>query len=147
MARRLLLNRGPRDIGERLLTAKLQMLNGTANRRPSLALSILTGRVAEQLSILESFYAEDPVVADTPSMHPLVRMVRATRPHFQARTVYLSESHVRDVDAIIDAWQSTTPRRLTRSAVLRRAIEHLRDTIDTDPANSLLESQSSCQRS
>jgi hypothetical protein len=29
---------------------------------------------------------------------------------------------------------------MTRSAVLRRAIEHLRDAVETDPAKFLLES-------
>ena len=147
MARRLLLNPGARDVGERLLTSKLQILNGTGNRRPSIALSILTGRVAEQLSILESFYAEDPAVADAPPPEPVVPMVQPARPHLLARTVYLTESHMRDIEAIIDAWQPTAPRRLTRSAVLRRAIEHLRCTIDADPANSMLESQSPCPKS
>jgi hypothetical protein len=149
MARRLLLKPAVRDVGERLLTSKLQILNGSGNRRPSIALSILTGRVAEQLSILESFYAEDPAVADAPHPEPVAPTptVEPSRPHLLARTVYLTESHMRDIEAIIDAWQSTSPRRLTRSAVLRRAIEHLRSTIETDPANSLLESQSSCPRS
>jgi hypothetical protein len=147
VARRLLLNPAARDVGERLLTSKLQILNGTGNRRPSIALSILTGRVAEQLSILESFYAGDPVVADAPSPEPVTPAVQPSRAHFLARTVYLDQSHMRDIEAIIDALQPTTPKRLTRSAVLRRAIEHLRSTIDADSANPLLESQPSCPRS
>src|SRR5258707_987845 len=46
MARRLQLRAG---VGERMLTSKLQVLNGTANRRTSLALRMLTGRVIEPL--------------------------------------------------------------------------------------------------
>ena len=153
MARRALLKTKPRDVGERLLTSKLQILSGTGNRRPSMALSILTGRVAEQLSILESFFPGDPAFADqlTDDDHteplPIVRLVPPVRPHLVGRTVYLSESHIRDIEAIIGAWQATSPRRLTRSAVLRRAIEHLRSAVEADPANSLLESEPSCPRS
>jgi hypothetical protein len=149
MARRLLLKTKPRDVGERLLTSKLQILSGTGNRRPSIALSILTGRIAEQLSILESFFPEDPAFADDMtngvSDEPanLVRLVQPERPQLVARTVYLNESHMRDIEAIIGAWQATSPRRLTRSAVLRRAIEHLRNAVEADPANSLLESEPS----
>jgi hypothetical protein len=164
MARRLLLKPAVRDVGERLLTSKLQILNGSGNRRPSLALSILTGRVAEQLSILENFYPRDPAVAEKgeeaeqieeteasaePVIQPVNVEVEPTRPHLVARTVYLSEAHMRDIEAIIDAWQANAPKRLTRSAVLRRAIEHLRNTVEAEaePANSLLESQPSCPKS
>jgi hypothetical protein len=134
MARRVLLKAGGRaDVGERLLGSKLQILSGSGNRRPSIALSILTGRVAEQLSILENFYASDPAVTDDA---PVVALVPAkpSRPHLLARTVYLTESHLRAIDAIIDAWQPDQSRRVTRSAVLRRAIEHLRDRVEADPA-------------
>jgi hypothetical protein len=144
MARRVLLKSGGRgDVGERLLGSKLQILSGTGNRRPSIALSILTGRVAEQLSILESFYADDPVVTDAPEPVPVVTLLKPVpvRPHLLARTVYLTESHLRDIDAIIEAWQPGRSRRLTRSAVLRRAIEHLRGAVEADPATSLLESE------
>jgi|SRR5579864_7167338 len=157
MARRLLLKNAGRDVGERLLSSKLQILTGTGSRRPSMALNILTGRVAEQLSILESFFPDDPAIAqyaleaenDGPEPTPTLRLVPPARPHLLARTVYLTESHVRDIETIIDAWQVLTnsPRRLTRSAVLRRAIEHLRSSVESDPANSLLESQSPCPRS
>jgi hypothetical protein len=127
MARRLLLKPAMRDVGERLLTSKLQILNGSGNRRPSLALSILTGKVAE------------PEVQ--PASTTAVEVVNAepARPHLTARTVYLTEAHMRDIATIIDALQADSPRRLTRSAVLRKAIEHLRTTVEAD---SLLESQS-----
>ena len=46
-----------------------------------------------------------------------------------------------DIDRIIQAWQLAEPRRLTRSAVLRRAVEHLRSAVDADPAKSLLENE------
>jgi hypothetical protein len=47
--------------------------------------------------------------------------------------VYLSERHLRDLDRIIEAWQATQPCRWNRSAVLRRAIEQLCTSINTDP--------------
>jgi hypothetical protein len=152
MARRLLLKPAVRDVGERLLTSKLQILNGSGNQRPSPALSILTGRVAEQLSILENFFPEDPAIAAEPAAPETVVEpvnVEPPRPHLVARTVYLSEAHMRDIEAIIDTWQANAPKRLTRSAVLRRAIEHLRQTVESEaePANPLLESQSSCPKS
>ncbi len=157
MARRLLLKNTGREVGERLLSSKLQILSGTGSRRPSMALNILTGRVAEQLSILESFFPDDPAVAQDPldvdvaSTEPTLtlRVVQPVRPRLLARTVYLTESHLRDIETIIGAWQvlERSPRRLTRSAVLRRAIEHLRSSVEDDPANLLLESQSPCPKS
>jgi hypothetical protein len=185
------------------LSSKLQILSGTGNRRPSIALSILTGRVAEQLSVLENFYAGDcALVAETPTFpsssvvadsatvasHPAVAdramvggstkvadcaivgssvvavvggspvargaaiaaqsatvpglngiadaahaaPVRPSRPHLLARTVYLTEAHLRNVEAIIEAWQPAQARRVTRSAVLRIAIEHLRDVVNAE---------------
>ena len=137
MARRLPLKAGVRaDIGERLLSSKLQILSGTGNRRPSLALSVLTGRVAEQLAILENFFPGDPALDDEPECEaaPVVTAVPARRPHLFARTVYLTEAHLRDIEAIIEAWQPGQSRRLTRSAVLRRAIEQLRSAVEADPA-------------
>src|ERR671933_2891409 len=129
----------PRAVGEVLLRSKLQILNGTGHRRPSIALSILTGRVAEQLSILENFYAADPVVAtdgaETPGPIALPRPQR----QYAAHTVYLSHANLRDIDQIIDAWQPAATRRLTRSAVLRRAIEHLRTAVLEDAAKFILE--------
>jgi len=95
--------------GEQLLAAKLQILNGTGPRRPSAALAVLTGGADEEPSIVKDVVG------------------RASR-----RTVYLSESHLRDIDHIIDAWQQTAPRRLNRSAVLRRAIEHLRTLVESE---------------
>jgi hypothetical protein len=147
MARRVLLKPAVRDVGERLLTSKLQILNGSGNRRPSLALSILTGRVAEQLSIVDNFFPAHPAVVDEPVPEPeapaaeALEVVNAepARPHLTARTVYLTEAHMRDIATIIDALQADSPRRLTRSAVLRKAIEHLRTTVEAD---SVLESQS-----
>jgi hypothetical protein len=133
MARRVLLKAGGRaDVGERLLGSKLQMLSGSGNRRPGIALSILTGRIAEQFSSLDAFYTPDPVVTEAA---PVVTVIseKPRRPHLLARTVYLTESHLRDIDAIINAWQPDQSRRVTRSAVLRRAIEHLRDAVEADP--------------
>src|SRR5438067_12558808 len=142
VARRLSLNIHVRDVGETLLTSKLQILQASGNRRPSIALSILTGRVAEQLSILENFYAGDPVIVEAPAVLP-VDFVARRRPLYRAHTVYLSEAHLRDIDSIIDVLtkQQVESKRITRSAVLRQAIEALRTTVESDPAHpkSLLE--------
>jgi hypothetical protein len=138
VARQLLIRR---PVGEVLLSSKLQILKGSGNRRPSVALSILTGRVAEQLSILESFYTAD-AVADTEAVDPPIPMpITVHRPHRQyaAHTVYLAPGHMRDIDYIIEAWQPDEPRRLTRSAVLRRAVEYLRAAVQDDPAKFMLE--------
>src|SRR5919199_6529196 len=128
-----------RPVGEVLLSSKLQILNGTGNRRPSIALSILTGRVAEQLSILENFYAGDPVVATDAVETPVAIVLPRPQRQYAAHTVYLSEAHLRDIDHIIDAWQPAATRRLTRSAVLRRAVEHLRTAVLEDAAKFMLE--------
>jgi hypothetical protein len=130
-------------VGETLLTSKLQILNGTGNRRPSIALSILTGRIAEQLTILENFYAADPVVAPlTVSVQASTNVIEQPgRSNYVPRTVYLSERHLRDIDSIIEVFsrQQVEPKRLNRSAVLRRAIEFLRTAAEADPAKSVLE--------
>jgi hypothetical protein len=47
---------------------------------------------------------------------------------------------LRDVDHLIEVWQQVDSRRLTRSAVLRRAVEYLRDAVEADPAKCQLES-------
>jgi hypothetical protein len=138
VARRVLLTSGGRgDIGERLLSSKLQILNGTGNRRPAIALSVLTGRVADHDDLAAPVLAEQ--VSETPVVRPVA--LRPIRPQLLARTVYLTEAHLRDIDTIIQAWQPGRTRRLTRSAVLRRAIEHLRGAVEADPATSLLESE------
>jgi hypothetical protein len=130
-------------VGEVLLTSKLQILNGTGSRRPSIALSILTGRVAEQLSILESLYdpryPADQAVANETVQAPVPIMAPRPRRQYAAHTVYLSETHLRDIESIIEAWQQVEPRRLTRSAVLRRAVEHLRTAVEADSAKFILE--------
>jgi hypothetical protein len=129
VARRLQLNP---SVGERLLTSKLQILSGTGSRRPSVALSILTGRVVDPVAVLVPL----SVVRD---IEPASVMSHRAARKFAARTVYLSEAHLSDIDRIIEAWQQVEPRRLTRSAVLRRAVEHLRAAVEADPAKSLLE--------
>jgi hypothetical protein len=136
------------NAGETLLGSKLQLLHGTAGRRPtrpSIALSILTGRVAEQLSIIESFYAADPVTQPIAIPSPSDQAWRPTRPHLVPRTVYLSHEHLSDITYVIEAAarlpESSGARRLTRSAVLRRAVEYLRAAVEADPAKSLWENQ------
>ena len=128
-----------RPVGEILLTSKLRILNGTGNRRPSIALSILTGRVGEELSILENFYATDRPIAPEGVDPPVAMVVRRPQRQFAAHTVYLSEAHVEDLDQIIGALQQAAPRRLTRSAVVRRAVEYLRTAVQDDPAKFMLE--------
>ena len=121
--------------GERLLVSKLRILNGTSARRPSLALGILTGQCGEPADGIfgppATVDVEVPIEADLPPAGPLVPQAR---PQFAARTVYLSEAHLRDIQRIIDAWQQTAPRRLNRSAVLRRAVEHLSATFEAEVA-------------
>ena len=54
----------------------------------------------------------------------------------------LKDRGIDEVDALrgsFEAWQQAGSRRMTRSAVLRRAIEHLREAVETDPAKFLLE--------
>jgi hypothetical protein len=104
-------------VGERLLASKLQILNGSGIRRPSMALSILTGSTPEPL----------PIGIDDPGG-------RKSERHYAARTVYLAERHLRDIDHIIGAWEQSQPghRKLNRSAVLRRAIEHLRTLVEAE---------------
>jgi hypothetical protein len=111
-------------IGERLLAAKLQILNGTGSRRPSMALSILTGA------------AEQPVGAEN-QVAPYAEKEQARERRFEARTVYLAESHLNDIDRIIDAWEQGGSRRLNRSAVLRKAVEHLRTLVETQSPHLL----------
>jgi hypothetical protein len=130
------------NVGEVLLTSKLQILKRTGNRRPSIALSILTGRVSEQLSIIENFFPADPVVAREPqALASLEPIALHPRRHFRAHTVYLSDAQVRDVDSIIDAWRRVGLPRTTRSAVLRRAVACLRAAVEANPAKSILESE------
>ena len=97
--------------GERLLAAKLRLLSGTSDRRTSAALSVLTGGRVEL-----------PRSA-APARH--------RRRQFAARTVYLSERHLHDIDHIIEALQNEQPQRWNRSAVLRHAVEQLRATVET----------------
>jgi hypothetical protein len=112
MARQSLLSR---SVGERLLASKLQLLSGMSSRRPSLALSMLTGRAVQPLTM--------PVDSSTTG--------RAQR-QFSRRTVYLAERHLRDIDRIIAVWEQVESRRPNRSAVVRRAIAHLRTLVEAE---------------
>ena len=136
MARRLQLRAG---VGERMLTSKLQVLNGTANRRTSVALRMLTGRIIEPLALVPDVETLFNLGDDEPIQAPVLLAAHRHGRHYAARTVYLSERHLRDVDRIIETWQQVDSKRLTRSAVLRRAIEHLRDAVEADPAKCTLE--------
>jgi hypothetical protein len=144
VARHLLLRAG---VGERLLTTKLLILNGTGTRPTNIALSMLTGSIAvERLivaDLLEDLEAE-PISADLLDIEletePLAIRLQRSR-HYSARTVYLSEHHLSDVDRIADAWQLIEPRRLSRSAVVRRAVDYLYAAVEADPAKFMLENE------
>ena len=136
MARRLQLRAG---VGERMLTSKLQVLNGTANRRTSLALRMLTGRIIEPLVLVPNIETLFSLGEGESIKAPVLLAAHRHGRHYAARTVYLSERHLRDVDQIIETWQQVDSKRLTRSAVLRRAIEFLRDAVEADPAKCTLE--------
>jgi hypothetical protein len=158
MARRLLLRHG---VGERLLSTKLLILNGNAARPTNIALSMLTGSLAVQrvvvadlldvdvdaepepilVELLGSPEVVEPMVMNLeldaePVAHPFARSR-----HYSARTVYLSEQHLSDVDRIADAWQLIEPRRLSRSAVVRRAVDYLNAAVQADPAKFMLENE------
>jgi len=122
-----------------MLTSKLQVLNGTANRRTSVALRMLTGRIIEPLALVPDIETLFSIGPDEPIEAPVLLAPRRHGRHYAARTVYLSERHLRDVARIIETWQQVDSKRLTRSAVLRRAIEHLRDAVEADPAKCTLE--------
>jgi hypothetical protein len=127
-------------VGERMLMSKLQILNGTTTRRTSLALSMLTGRIVDPMFFISD--AEQMFImgeGGTPFQPPVVLTLHPHVKHYSPRTVYLSERHLRDVDQIIEAWQQEDSKRLTRSAVVRRAIEFLRDAVEADPAKCTLE--------
>jgi hypothetical protein len=132
VARRLLLRPG---VGEHLLTTKLLILNGT-HRPSNTALRMLTGSIAVQRLVVADLLAIDIEVVAAPIVIPLHRSR-----HFVARTVYLSAHQLSDVDRIADAWQLIEPRRLSRSAVVRRAVEYLHAAVEADPAKSMLENE------
>jgi hypothetical protein len=156
VARRLLLRAG---VGERLLTTKLLILNGTGSRPTNIALSMLTGSIAVQrlvvadlldvelgaeplvLGLLDVADVAEPLVIDVEIVaEDIVTPFHRSR-HYSARTVYLSEQHLSDVDRIADAWQSIEPRRLSRSAVVRRAVDYLYAAVEADPAKFMLENE------
>lgn len=121
--------------GERLLTAKLQILNGTGSRRPSLALGILTGRVAEPLAEAacpENYLQPVPTLRLLPPLPPVEAQAEPKVRQFTARTAYLADRHLDDLDSIIQAWQASgvSSGRVTRSAVIREAIEQLRTRVE-----------------
>jgi hypothetical protein len=117
-------------LGQRLLQSKLDVLSGTGGRRPSVALAILTGGAPEPRPVGEiprleplpfpSLRQPEPEPEARPEVETPVARRQVTR-----HTVYLSDRHLRDLDAIVAARQPAPGKRLTRSAVLRRAIEHL----------------------
>ena len=129
MARNRLLNVA---LGQRLLQSKLEILTGAGGRRPGLALTILTGGLPEPRPI-----SEIPEPLPFPSLsqaEPHSAPPPPPRRQFSARTVYLADRHLRDLDAMVEALQPAGGKRLTRSAVLRQAIERLCAEVSSDPA-------------
>src|SRR6266702_1949591 len=110
VARRLQLRVG---VGERMLTSKLQVLNGTANRRTSLALRMLTGRIIEPLALVPEIETLFSIGEDEPVKPPVMPAAHRHGRHYAARTVYLSERHLRDIGHIIETWHVDS-KRLTR---------------------------------
>jgi hypothetical protein len=153
VARRLLLRPG---VGERLLTTKLLILNGTGGRSTNIALSMLTGSIAVQRLVVADLLEIDdrgaePIVLNLLDVRDVIEPIVIgveTEPapfhrsrHYSARTVYLSEHHLSDVDRIADAWQLIEPRRLSRSAVVRRAVDYLHAAVEADPDKFMLENE------
>ena len=130
--------------GERLLTAKLQILNGSGGRRPSLALGILTGRVAEPLAEAacpETYLQPLPTLRLLPPLPPVEAQPEPRPRQYAPRTAYLAERHLADLDYIIQAWQAGAAgsRRVTRSAVIREAIEQLRTAVEAGKLGAVVE--------
>lgn len=127
-------------VGERMLTSKLQVLNGTTSRRTSLALRMLTGRIVEPYALVTGVETLFGMGQSATFKPPVLIAARRHGRQYVARTVYLSKRNLRDVDRLVEAWQQVDSKRLTRSAVLRRAIDYLRDAVEADPAKYTLES-------
>ena len=72
-------------------------------------------------------------------------VVLSTKPPAVARCVEFptlpARGPQRTLDQIIEACQQVAPRRLTRSAVMRRAVEHLRTAVQEDPGKFMLENE------
>jgi hypothetical protein len=121
VARQSLLKRG---VGERLLANKLQILSGLGGRRPtSMTLNLLTGR-----SMMPR-----PLTLEHPSTLPgELSTAGRVKGQFSRRTVYLAERHLRDIDRIIAVWSQVESKPLNRSAVVRRAIAHLRTLVEAE---------------
>lgn len=148
------------DVGHRLLQNKLKILQGVSQRRSSFALDILTGRVPtpgfEEDRLLPG-RGPAPLRTDEPrprASEPGMEQTRPVRPDraavlqangdatapatdvapprrtVVARTVYLGEQEIRDLDFILRAWRRRLHRRVSRSEVLRQAIGNLRDAVE-----------------
>jgi hypothetical protein len=142
MARKRLLTTTT-NADHRILASKLQVLAGTGGRRPSLALRILTGGVPESRAAGETDGpgARPPGRAGSAVNRPQLRALPSPTPQAVspgaprqpvARTVYLLDRHLRDLEAVADAWELATggSKRLSRSAIVRQAIARLRAAVD-----------------
>jgi hypothetical protein len=123
---------GQRDQVEsagQLLRNKLGLLQGSAPRR-NLALDILTGRTP--VEVTEE--PEAPLNGVDLATEESGSEPRATQRKVLARTVYLSDEDVRDIEFIIRAWRRRVHKRVSRSEVLRQAIGNLRDAVELGAA-------------
>lgn len=140
--------------GQRLLGSALKRLRGTNARRSNLALDILTGRTAAS-ALDEPSAPRDTsrariagqggsTIGDPPREaafpHPGgVASAPRRRGAVMARTVYLSNQDVNDIDFIVRAWRRRANKRVSRSEVLRQAIGNLRDAVELGAAPRILD--------
>lgn len=122
--------------GHQLLQPKLELLAGASERRPNLALDLLTGRTPKpHLPPLASTGVPATPLAngvEAPPRRleqraaPLDHPVTCEHPRLGPRTVYLTDEQVRQLDRLLAIWQPWLCGRWSRSAVLRLALSRLR---------------------
>ncbi|MBI2756950.1 MAG: hypothetical protein HYX52_09605 [Chloroflexi bacterium] len=139
---------------QRLLQSKLKIFQGATARRSPLALDILTGRAPTPILDAESESEEPALETLRPAPDSVAdgaATVRSSdaRPEGSppgkarkglagravlARTVYLSQRDLDDIDFIARAWKRRIAKRVSRSEVLRQAIGALRDAVELGAA-------------
>ena len=112
-----------------LLAKKLRLLQEPGSRPRSLALDLLTGGGMP----VEETAAGVPATPLPSAARPAARRP-ASAPAVRARTVYLSDQDLQDLDHIAHRRAGQEHRRISRSRVLREAIAALRSAIDADGA-------------
>lgn len=140
--------------GQRLLGSALKRLRGTNARRNNLALDILTGRTAasaldEPSAPRETSRAQlaaqggSSIVTSPREVAFTHQSAVASAPRrrgaVMARTVYLSDQDVTDIDFIVRAWRRRANKRVSRSEVLRQAIGNLRAAVELGAAPRVLD--------